>query len=166
MSRIRGMDTSIERAVRRCAYRRGLRYRTHVMDLPGRPDMLFTGAKVAVFIDGDFWHGWRFPAWSKRLTAFWSAKIERNRKRDQRNFQKLRRAGWRVVRIWAHEVHADTEGCVDRIEEILVEQRALLSPMKRGEVSNGRRRAIRGAARATSRPARDRGASTRPSDVR
>ena len=119
MSRIRGMNTSLERTVRRCAYRRGLRYRIHVMSLPGRPDMVFTRSKVAVFIDGDFWHGWRFSTWCARLSPFWKAKIERNRGRDRRNFQKLRRAGWRVVRIWEHQVSADPDGCVDRIKAVL-----------------------------------------------
>jgi DNA mismatch endonuclease (patch repair protein) len=115
MSRIRGMNTLPERAVRTCAYRRGLRYRIHAMDLPGRPDIVFPGAKVAVFIDGDFWHGRRFSAWCARLSPFWKVKIERNRRRDRRNFQKLRRAGWQVLRIWEHQVFDDTDGCVDRI---------------------------------------------------
>lgn len=119
MSRIRGMNTSPERAVRKCAYRRGLRYHIHVMNLPGRPDIVFRGAKVAVFIDGDFWHGWRFSAWCARLSPFWKAKIERNRDRDRRNFQKLRRVGWRVVRLWEHQVFADLDGCVNRIESLL-----------------------------------------------
>jgi DNA mismatch endonuclease (patch repair protein) len=119
MSRIRGMNTGPERVVRRCAYRRGLRYRIHVMTLAGRPDMVFTRERVAVFIDGDFWHGWHFSKWSKRLSTFWKAKIEGNRKRDRRNFARLRRAGWHVVRLWEHQVRKNAEGCVDRIEEHL-----------------------------------------------
>ncbi len=119
MARIRGMDTSPELAVRRAAYVRGLRYRTHVMSLPGRPDMVFVGARVVVFIDGDFWHGWQFPRWRDRLGPYWQAKIERNRSRDARNFAKLRRAGWTIVRIWEHEVLRDVASCVDRIEAAL-----------------------------------------------
>jgi DNA mismatch endonuclease, patch repair protein len=115
MSRIKGMNTKPERAVRRCAYTRGLRYRIHVMSLPGRPDMVFPRERLAVFIDGDFWHGWRYPSWAKRLGTFWKAKIERNRRRDRQNFRKLRSAGWKVVRIWEHEVISDVEACVDRI---------------------------------------------------
>lgn len=115
MSRIRGMNTAPELAVRRVAYTRGLRYRTHNMSLPGRPDMVFTQSRVVVFIDGDFWHGWQFPRWRERLGPFWQAKIERNRRRDVRNFAKLRRAGWHVVRVWEHEVKADVDDCVDRI---------------------------------------------------
>lgn len=119
MSRIRGMNTSPERLIRRCAFSRGLRYRTHVMSLPGRPDMVFTGARVAVFIDGDFWHGWRFSTWCTRLSPYWRKKIAKNRKRDRKNFQRLRRTGWRVVRIWEHEAIKDVERCVDRIESLL-----------------------------------------------
>jgi DNA mismatch endonuclease (patch repair protein) len=119
MSRISGMNTKIELVVRKCAYRRGLRYLTHVMKLPGRPDMVFPGARLIVFIDGDFWHGWRFPSWSTRLSSFWEQKIQRNRDRDRKNFRKLRRAGWSVIRIWEHQVKKDPEQCVDRIVRLL-----------------------------------------------
>jgi len=125
MSRIRGMDTAPELAVRRLAYMRGLRYRTHNMALPGRPDMIFHGLKLVVFIDGDFWHGWQFPRWRARLSPFWQRKIERNRHRDLRNFAKLRRAGWRVLRIWEHEIELDLHACVDRIAVAIGEQRRL-----------------------------------------
>jgi DNA mismatch endonuclease (patch repair protein) len=115
MSRIKGMNTSPERAVRRCAYMRGLRYRIHVMSLPGRPDMVFLRERLVVFIDGDFWHGWRFPQWCDRLRPYWKEKIERNRWRDYRNFRKLRSSGWTVLRLWEHEVQSNVEACVDRI---------------------------------------------------
>jgi len=133
MSRIRGMDTRCERAVRRIAYSRGLRYRTHVMSLPGRPDMVFTREKVVVFIDGDFWHGWRFPQWDARLSAYWRAKIERNRRRDRLNFSRLRRGGWNIVRLWEHDVLADVEGCVDRIVHAVWRSRRLnaIAPRRR-----------------------------------
>ena len=115
MSRIRGMDTCIERRVRSALHRRGLRFRKNVMDLPGRPDVVFPRAGVVVFVDGDFWHGFRFPAWRRRLSREWAQKIERNRKRDVSNFRRLRRTGWRVIRVWEHEVQADVDGCADRI---------------------------------------------------
>lgn len=81
--------------------------------------MVFPTARVAVFIDGDFWHGWRYPTWKKRLGLFWQQKIERNRLRDAKNFRKLRYAGWHVLRIWEHEVKNDVEACVDRISDAL-----------------------------------------------
>ena len=119
MSRIRGADTSIELAVRRELWRRGYRYRKNVMSLPGRPDIVFSGARVVVFVDGDFWHGYRYPAWKRKLSEYWDAKIRRNRARDQRNFAKLRRTGWRVLRLWEHDVKSDLGACIDRIAEAL-----------------------------------------------
>jgi DNA mismatch endonuclease (patch repair protein) len=115
MSRIRGFDTSLEVVVRRTLRRLGLRFKANVMSLPGRPDVVFPSEKVIVFIDGDFWHGFRYPSWQRRLPAYWRAKIERNRARDLRNFAKLRRRGWRVVRVWEHEVKRDLTRCIARI---------------------------------------------------
>lgn len=91
--------------------------------------MVFPTARVVVFIDGDFWHGWRYPTWKKRLGLFWQQKIERNRLRDAKNFRKLRNAGWHVLRIWEHEVKVDVEACVDRISNAL--QRAKPGSPKR-----------------------------------
>ncbi|MBY0332282.1 MAG: very short patch repair endonuclease [Acetobacteraceae bacterium] len=119
MSRIRGKDTGPERAVADALRGRGWEFETHARDLPGRPDILFREAQVAVFVDGDFWHGWRFPVWKDKLSEKWEAKIEATRRRDARNFRKLRRAGWRVVRIWEHQVERDLHACIARIEEIL-----------------------------------------------
>ena len=62
---------------------------------------------MAVFIDGDFWHGFRFEAWRDKLSEKWEAKIEANRKRDERNFRRLRREGWKVLRLWEHQVQRD-----------------------------------------------------------
>src|SRR6267378_2878657 len=97
MSRIRGFDSSPEIAVRRELSRQGVRYRKNVLSLPGRPDVVFPSQKLIVFIDGDFWHGFRYPRWKHRLSLPWRQKIERNRARDLRNFAYLRRQGWRVV---------------------------------------------------------------------
>lgn len=94
----------------------GWDFETHARDLPGRPDILFREAGVAVFVDGDFWHGWRFPIWKDKLSEKWEAKIEANRRRDARNFRRLRREGWQVVRIWEHQVERDIAACVARIE--------------------------------------------------
>jgi len=115
MSQVRNRDTNIERRVRSELHRRGFRFRKHAEDLPGRPDLIFRSAQVVVFIDGDFWHGYRFSAWADKVSEFWRRKIQKNRDRDRRNFQKLRRMGWRVIRIWQHEVERNLQGCLDRI---------------------------------------------------
>lgn len=119
MSRIKGKDTGPEMKVRSALHKKGLRFRKHVKDLPGKPDIVFRKAKVAVFIDGDFWHGYRFPAWEDKVSDFWRKKITGNRKRDARNHRKLRSKGWKVIRIWQHEVERDFETCLDRIVESL-----------------------------------------------
>lgn len=115
MSRIRGFDTSIEVAIRSELKRSGLRFKKNVMSLPGRPDVVFPSEKLVVFINGDFWHGFRYPAWKRRLSPYWKKKIERNRARDRQNYAKLRRRGWRILRIWEHHVKADLSACVYRV---------------------------------------------------
>lgn len=116
MSHVRSTDTTPELTVRKLAHARGLRFQKHCAWLPGRPDLVFAASKVVVFVDGDYWHGWRFPAWRDKLSTYWKEKIERNRTRDKRNFEKLRRAGWLVIRVWEHEVERDAGRCVGRIE--------------------------------------------------
>ena len=115
MSRITGRNTGPELIVATALRRRGLRFSRHSKDLPGRPDILFRRLRLAVFVDGDFWHGWRFPLWEHKLSEKWREKIAGNRRRDARNFRKLRRLGWQVIRIWEHEVECAAEKCVKRI---------------------------------------------------
>ena len=119
MSRVKAKDTSIEKLVRSELHRRGLRFRKHAKQLPGKPDIVMRKSKVAVFIDGDFWHGYRFPAWEHKIPAFWKQKIMKNRERDQKNFRQLRRMGWRIIRIWQHEVERDIHKCVAKIVSVL-----------------------------------------------
>jgi DNA mismatch endonuclease (patch repair protein) len=116
MSCVRSTDTTPELAIRRLAHARGLRFRKHCARLPGRPDLVFVRSRVVVFVDGDYWHGWRFSAWKEKLAPYWREKIEGNRRRDQRNFQQLRRGGWLVIRLWEHDIERDAGSCVDRIE--------------------------------------------------
>jgi DNA mismatch endonuclease (patch repair protein) len=121
MSRIRGSNTGPETAVASALRRRGVYFATHAKELPGRPDFVFRRKRVAVFVDGDFWHGWRFPLWKHKLSRKWQEKIARTRERDQRNFRTLRARGWRVVRLWEHQVDRDLEVCIDRILQTIEE---------------------------------------------
>ena len=82
---------------------------------------MFTRAKVVVFIDGDFWHGYRLPQWQNKLSPPWRKKIQDTRQRDLRNFRLLRRRGWHVLRIWEHQIAATPETCVDRVKRALEE---------------------------------------------
>lgn len=117
MSRIRGKNTTPERIIFSALRREGISFSKHAKDLPGRPDVVLRQAKLAVFIDGDFWHGWRFPLWKHKLSEKWQDKIETTRKRDQKNFLKLRRLGWKVIRIWEHQIESSPESCLSRILE-------------------------------------------------
>jgi DNA mismatch endonuclease (patch repair protein) len=119
MSRVKLKDGSLETIVRSELHRRGFRFRKHVKSLPGSPDAVFPRQKVAVFIDGDFWHGYRLPAWEHKLKPFWKEKIRANRQRDRRNFRKLQRMGWRVVRVWQHQIRQDLESVVGKIISVL-----------------------------------------------
>lgn len=120
MSRVRNRDTDLEALVRSALFKRGWRFRKHVSALPGTPDIVFVRQSVAVFIDGDFWHGYRFPQWKRSLSRFWRIKIQKNRKRDKKNFAKLRRRGWRVIRIWQHEIKSNLGASIARLEKLLM----------------------------------------------
>lgn len=115
MAQNKGKDTSIELKVRSELHRRGLRFRKHIKELPGNPDIVFPAQKVVVFIDGDFWHGYRFPTWEDKVSEFWKEKIRKNRERDKKNHGKLYRMGWQVIRIWEHEIEDDLDSCIEKI---------------------------------------------------
>jgi DNA mismatch endonuclease, patch repair protein len=115
MKRVRLKDGSIEVIVQRELKSRGMKFRRHVRSLPGSPDILFPREKIAIFVDGDFWHGWRLPAWEHKLSPFWREKLQTNRNRDRRNFRRLRSLGWQVIRIWQHQIFRDRESCIQRI---------------------------------------------------
>ena len=143
MQAVKGKDTSLERTMALLLQRKGRRPQRNVAYLPGKPDLAFGKFKVAVFVDGDFWHGWRFSQWRHKLGDYWKAKIERNRTRDRRTFQKLRRMGWSVVRVWEHQLKRDPDGCVNRVEEAIKKQvRALRVPARRLERAESRTRIL------------------------
>ncbi len=115
MSRIKGKDTGLENRVRSELHKRGFRFRKHLKELPGKPDVVFTKDKVAVFIDGDFWHGYRFPEWEHKLSDFWKTKISKTIERDAKNHQQLCDMGWTVIQLWQHDLEKSFEECIERI---------------------------------------------------
>ena len=119
MKRVKLKNGSLEKLVQRELWARGLRFQRHVKTLAGRPDIVFRKEKVAVFVDGDFWHGWRLPVWEHKLSPFWRDKLRANRVRDQRNFRRLRALGWRVIRLWQHDILADVAACIERVSDAL-----------------------------------------------
>jgi DNA mismatch endonuclease (patch repair protein) len=123
MSQVKGKDTSLERLTRSALHHRGYRFRKHMASLPGKPDIVFPKQRVAVFVDGDFWHGWRFPSWRRKLSPWWQKKIEATRKRDQRNIRQLRSKGWLVIRIWEHQLKNNFRNAIDSIAAEVDSQR-------------------------------------------
>lgn len=119
MARVRQRGTDIELELRRALHALGLRYRLQVplLSKPRRvADIVFLGPRVAVFVDGCFWHGCPLHAtWPKENAEFWRAKIETNRARDADTDRRLGEFGWEVIRIWAHELPADAARHVFKI---------------------------------------------------
>jgi DNA mismatch endonuclease (patch repair protein) len=120
MAAVKSKNTSLERFVFAQLRKKGIRFTAHYSRLPGTPDVALPSHKMAIFIDGDFWHGFRYPAWKRKIKSkFWRDKIEANRRRDSRNFRKLRRLGWKVLRIWGHEIHNDPLGTIVRVRDFI-----------------------------------------------
>jgi len=125
MARIRSKDTKPELALRRALHARGIRgWRCHAKQVPGKPDIAFTRWRVAVFVDGCFWHGHPDFFTPGKSGAYWDAKIERTKQRDRQANDALLKAGWTVIRLWDFEVNADLEESADRVEEALKASRA------------------------------------------
>jgi DNA mismatch endonuclease (patch repair protein) len=117
----RKTDTSPEVLLRRVVWSLGLRYRKNVAGLPGKPDLVFASVQVAVFCDGDFWHGRDWPRLRKKLergsnAAYWSAKIARNVQRDRANQKLLEKQGWLVLRLWETNIKRDPIGAAKKIQ--------------------------------------------------
>src|SRR5262245_52552772 len=120
MARIRAKNTRLERYLRSALWRGGLRYRLYARTPAGRPDIVFPKQRVAVFIDGCFWHGcpehYVFP---RTRRDFWLAKLKANVERDQRQMRALSEAGWAAVRVWEHDVYAHPERVLNVIKTTL-----------------------------------------------
>lgn len=122
MSQIKGKNTKSEVAMRKALWGLGYRYRIRNR-LPGKPDLVFISLKTVVFIDGCFWH--KCPdhfVQPKTRAQFWLDKIDGNVARDQRNNVVLRSEGWKVVRIWEHEIKESLENAVGRVVAVLKKQ--------------------------------------------
>jgi DNA mismatch endonuclease (patch repair protein) len=128
MSKIGGKNTKAEVLLRHELWRRGWRYRLHDRRLPGSPDIVFSRVRVAVFVDGDYWHGRAFVEGGLRAIKevfrgesrdYWIAKIKRNIERDRRTSAELVAIGWSVVRIWERDVLFGLADAADRVESQL-----------------------------------------------
>ena len=111
-------DTTIELALRRALYKRGVRYRKNVKTILGTPDIAIKKYGLLVFCDGDFWHGNSYHS-VKSHKQFWDEKIKRNRERDLEYTIRLRDEGWTVLRFWESEIKNDLDDCVNKLIAII-----------------------------------------------
>lgn len=120
MSRIRGVHTLPERQLRKALRRAGVvGWRSYGRGLPGTPDLTFRRWRVAIFVDGAFWHGHPSKFALGRLPTYWEEKILRNRARDRRDDAALRALGWRVLRVWDVDLRKRVERVIARIVRCL-----------------------------------------------
>ena len=127
MQHIRSKDTKIEMLLRRELWKRGYRYRKNYIKLPGRPDIVFTKYKIAVFCDGEFFHGADWEVNKEKILRgdngqFWVEKITRNMERDRAIDAALSEMGWTVLRFWGKEISSDTYNCIMTIEKAIAKR--------------------------------------------
>lgn len=124
MQHIRFSNTKIEVLLRKALWEKGYRYRKNYKDLPGKPDIALTKYKIAIFCDGEFFHGKDWEVLRPRLeksnnSEFWISKISRNRERDDEVNKKLLFMGWTVIHFWGNDIKKHTDECVKVIEEAI-----------------------------------------------
>ena len=123
MQRIKSSDTKPEIMLRKALWHKGVRYRKNVSSLPGKPDIVLTRQKIAIFVDGDFWHarsGEKNPGGQvKSNKDYWQKKLARNVERDREVTDALTEEGWLVLRFWETDIKKDLTGCLKQIEEYL-----------------------------------------------
>ena len=133
MSKIRGKNTKPELILRKALWHLGYRYRLNVKKLPGTPDIVLKKYRIAIFIDGEFWHGKDWITQQARIKtnqSYWIPKIEKNMQRDRVANAKLESAGWTVLRYWSKEVEKDLELCLEEILMHLGYQKQTPSPQE------------------------------------
>ncbi len=123
MSKIRSKNTRPELLVFRELRKRKIYFYKHYAKIPGKPDIALPRKKIAVFIDGDFWHGYKFKIQRQRLPRkYWVKKIENNIIRDRKVSRELRRMGWQVLRIWEHEIRLKQNNALSKIAKLIAWQ--------------------------------------------
>lgn len=124
MSQISSRNTKIESVVFCELRRRGIYFQRHYKKVVGSPDVALPRRRIAIFIDGDFWHGYKYKKLGECLPEkFWKPKIEKNIIRDKFVTRNLRRAGWKVMRVWEHEVNKNLHKTVDKIYKFILDNK-------------------------------------------
>ncbi len=125
MSHVRLKRGRAETALAKALWHRGYRYRLNDKRLPGSPDIAITRHKLAIFIDGEFWHGYDWQRKKDRLKStrgYWTEKIEENITRDMRDEKRLAALGWTVLRFWEKQVLRELDACVETVEDTILEK--------------------------------------------
>ena len=128
MSRIRGKDTSIEKMLSRALWHRGLRFRKNSSAIYGHPDISIRKYKIAIFCDGDFWHGYDWENRKENIKSnkdYWIPKIERNIAKDEETNHVLTAMGYHVIRVWEHEIRNSLPDVVSMIIRTIDEEKAI-----------------------------------------
>lgn len=116
MSKIHSKNTEAEKVAFRELRKKNVYFQKHYKKATGNPDVALPRKKIAIFIDGDFWHGYKHAVQKQRLPRkYWLKKIEDNIKRDKKNRAKLKKDGWKVLRIWEHEIKKNPEKAIQKI---------------------------------------------------
>ena len=117
MQNIKSKDTTIEVKLRHAIWHKGIRYRKNLSSLPGKPDIVITKHKIAIFCDSSFWHGKDIESKQpvKTNAEYWDQKIRRNIERDKEVNQKLRSMGWTVIRFWDTDINKHLDQCVNTV---------------------------------------------------
>lgn len=126
MSRIKNKNTSIEVSLRKALWKAGIRYRKNYKKLPGAPDIAITKYRIAIFCDGEFWHGKDWGTKKQKIQSnreYWINKIERNMNRDRETERALFGMGWTVIRFWGSDIRKDLPGCVDEVKDAIFQNK-------------------------------------------
>lgn len=126
MSKIRGKNTKPELAFRKALHAKGVRYRTFSKKIPGKPDLSSAKKKFAIFIDGEFWHGYNWDVQKDKIKSnreYWLPKIERNMQRDRQVNARLQELGIKTFRFWSKDIKKDLDGCVQQVLDYLSEEK-------------------------------------------
>lgn len=128
MRNIHSKDTAIELKLRKALWAKGYRYRKNVQTLPGKPDIVLSKYRIAIFCDSEFFHGKDWEVLKPRLEAgnnseYWMKKITRNMERDGENNKKLLFLGWTVIRFWGKDILKRTDECIKVIEECMFQEK-------------------------------------------
>ena len=128
MSKIRSNNTRPEVEFRKKLWSRGIRFCRNKTNLPGNPDVVIKKYKIALFVDGEFWHGYNWSEKKKTIKsnrAYWIPKIERNIARDKVSAKELRRGGWIVLRFWQNAVDRRIDQCILKVGKAIEKRRAM-----------------------------------------